>query len=198
MDTYIQFVNETRSKVTRKEFEAGVKFENGKWIGHPDMIAHVCEGLAKIMRQTFQPIIDKKDQLPKLLAELSYNDKQSTLEFMRIWLLRKEPITPLYDKIIKAVMKFNHKHEAFLKKCSSLPLPLPYESNTSSLDEQIDEAYQHAKRNLPLYEKFQLNLADLTHSDPKAAIRILRDWGQGRKAEFQLWEEATEALERGE
>jgi|GEM_PF-1493079 len=41
-------------------------------------------------------------------------------------------------------------------------------------------------------------ISDLANRDTAAALRILQEWGEGRKPVAQLWEEATDALERGE
>ncbi|EXX84693.1 hypothetical protein BG53_09100 [Paenibacillus darwinianus] len=167
---------------------------DGVWRGDKTPFKPFFKNVHDTIAPYFREYAYKSGLIPKLLAELSYSERGTTLELLRTWLQHKEPIYQLFEMISKAVMKYEHKHDAFLRKCSSSPLPEPFESNATSPEEKFEEAYQYAKHSLPRSAEFERNLAALSETDPKAATRILRDWGQGKTAGFQLWEEAADAL----
>lgn len=38
-------------------------------------------------------------------------------------------------------------------------------------------------------------ISELSHRNPEAALKFLRDWAEGKKQVTPLWEEVTKALE---
>jgi hypothetical protein len=192
MDKYELFIKNLGIEISREDYEAGISFKSGKMEGHPALIKLASEAMWKAFGPLFRELGLKKSQFPSLLAELSYSDKETTINLLRLWLEYKTPVTMLYDKIFKEVIKYDHKHESFLKKCSEPPQP--FEFISSSPEERFDEMFAYCKSTFDINEKFKQNLRELTYSNPKEAIRILRYWGQGKKAAPQLWEAAEKAL----
>lgn len=54
----------------------------------------------------------------------------------------------------------------------------------------IDRELVHKRAYLPV------KLAELSHKDQEAALRLLREWGAGKQPISQLWSEAVEALDK--
>ncbi|WP_078597145.1 hypothetical protein [Evansella clarkii] len=50
-------------------------------------------------------ILHKKMEIPKLIAELSYQDEKEALRLMREWGEKKKPITPMYDELTELLSK---------------------------------------------------------------------------------------------
>jgi hypothetical protein len=169
---------------------------DGNWQGNMEPFKPIFEGVQKEFFKFVRPIVEKSCQIPMLLAELSYSDKKKTIELLRPWLNHKMPITPLYDALIKALVKYDDKRENFLKKCTSPPPPFEFKSENH--EERVQEMWSYAKNTFPIQEQFEKNLCSLTYSNPKEAIRILRLWGEGKKSSPQLWEEAEKALGAGD
>lgn len=46
-----------------------------------------------------------------------------------------------------------------------------------------------------IYAYLPVKLRDLSKVDPEAAIKLLQDWGEGKKTIRKLWKETNEAIE---
>jgi hypothetical protein len=169
-----------------------VECVDGKWQGNTEPFKPFFEEFQKEFFKHIRPRVEKSSQIPRLLAELSYSDKEKTIELLRPWLNHKMPITTLYDALIKALIKYDDKRENFSKKCI-IP-PQPFEFQSENHEERVEEIHFFVKNTSPIREQFEKNLCSLTYSNPKEAIRILRLWGEGKTSNPQLWEEAEKAL----
>lgn len=47
-----------------------------------------------------------------------------------------------------------------------------------------------------IYAYLPVKLSELSKVDPEAAIKLLQDWGEGKKTIRKLWKETNEALEQ--
>ena len=52
----------------------------------------------------------------------------------------------------------------------------------------------HNKELVRMYAYLPVKLSELSKVDPEAAIKILQDWGSGKKSIRKLWSEIHEAL----
>lgn len=50
-------------------------------------------------------ILEKRMAIPKLLADLSELDPESTLHYIRVWGRKEMPITPLFEELSKKLME---------------------------------------------------------------------------------------------
>ncbi|WP_165769121.1 hypothetical protein [Virgibacillus profundi] len=48
-------------------------------------------------------ILQKREEIPVKLAELSYTNPEKSLELLRKWGEKRTPITPLHEEIRKAL-----------------------------------------------------------------------------------------------
>ncbi|UUI01748.1 helix-turn-helix transcriptional regulator [Oceanobacillus jeddahense] len=63
------------------------------------------------------PEIIKKDcEIPKLIAKLSYHDKEAAIIFIRKYGEMTVPVTPLYEEVIKALAYFVNDNEEKVNK----------------------------------------------------------------------------------
>ncbi|MBJ6361116.1 hypothetical protein ACFOQM_07390 [Paenibacillus sp. GCM10012307] len=60
MDNYELFKQNTGTDISRKEFEAGVSFMNGKMEGHPALIAALREHAWKIAAPYIKKIVERR------------------------------------------------------------------------------------------------------------------------------------------
>lgn len=47
-----------------------------------------------------------------------------------------------------------------------------------------------------IYAYLPVKLSELSKVDPDAAIKLLQDWGEGKKTIRKLWKETNKALEQ--
>lgn len=52
----------------------------------------------------------------------------------------------------------------------------------------------HKKELIQMYAFLPVKLSDLSKVDSEAAIKLLQDWGEGKKTIRKLWEDTHEAL----
>ncbi len=48
-----------------------------------------------------------------------------------------------------------------------------------------------------IYAYLPVKLSELSKVDPEAAIKLLQDWGEGKKTIRKLWKETNDALAKG-
>lgn len=46
-----------------------------------------------------------------------------------------------------------------------------------------------------IYAYLPVKLSELSKVDPEAAIKLLQDWGEGKKTIRKLWDETNKAIE---
>lgn len=49
-------------------------------------------------------IVQKRGEIPKKIAEISYQDEKTAIHYMRIWGEKKMPITELHSELIKVII----------------------------------------------------------------------------------------------
>jgi len=46
-------------------------------------------------------VLKKRSEIPKIIAEISYQDENKAIYYMRVWGEKRKPITELHDELLK-------------------------------------------------------------------------------------------------